>query len=74
MTARERILAEFTATEGTLTYRQIATKLGIPEASVRREVRSLELNGYVALTTMSDETPRQFARPDVARARETAFP
>jgi predicted transcriptional regulator len=74
MTAKQRIMDLFRTTDGTLTHRQIATTLGLPEASVRREVRGLELAGSIMFDTLHEGTPHQFGMPEVVRARETAFP
>lgn len=69
MTARHRIINLMDFRNDTLTYRQIAFELGIPEPSVRREVRRLELDGYVELVTEVGVTPREFVRTPVAAAQ-----
>lgn len=69
MSARQRIINLMDFAEGTLTYRQIATRLRIPEPSVRREVRNLELDGYVELATEPNYTPREWVRTPVAAAQ-----
>lgn len=62
MTARHRIIQMFDGTNDTLTYRRVAEELGMPEPSVRREMRQLELDGYLELTTEPNYVPREFAR------------